>query len=89
MIRKILNLFKKQKNKTVLATNLFTGVTYRFTVHNNNQIWLSWFGVPFKLRMIENNKLLIDDRYYAGYGKEYSGWYWKEDDGGEYAKADY
>lgn len=80
-------LFKKKKQKTVLATNHWSHITYRFIVHKNNQIYLDWFGYAFPLEMQPDGSLICKEQGIQGYNKPYSGWTWREDDGGDYLKA--
>ena len=86
MLQYLLALFKR-KPKTVLATNQWSHTTYRFTVQKRNQIYLDWFGYPFPLEMQPDGTFICKRKGVQCYNKPYSGWTWREDDGGMYQKA--
>ena len=44
--------------KTVIVKSDY-GVEYRHKVHNGNEIWLYWFGAPFRLKMEDDGSFTI------------------------------
>lgn len=65
--------------KTVIVKNDY-GVEYRHKVHNGNEVWLYWFGAPFRLKMEDDGSFIIAQEGLRGTGKKYGGWSWRPDD---------
>lgn len=65
--------------KTVIVKS-DCGVEYRNKVHNGNEVWLYWFGVPFRLKMEDDGSFTIAQEGLRGTGKKYEGWSWRPDD---------
>lgn len=68
------------KRKTIIAKSLLGGEEYRFKVHKGNQIYLSWWGRPFPLKMKNDGTFICKCKGIRGYNKPYTLWTWRADD---------
>lgn len=78
----------KPKQRTVLAQSEYWHEWYRFKVHKNNQIYLSWNGYEFPLELQEDGSTICKQKGIACYNKPYY-WNWIEDDGRECKQAEF